>query len=331
MYKARNIGLDSLKIISILGMIALHTQRSLETGVCYNPVLYYLGRFCMPVFFMINGALILEKENFDKKYFIKKTVNIIKLLTIWAIINGLFFCFYNGFSIYTFVWNFLKSLLAKGIVPFWFLFTFEIIYLILMFKFKWIKLHLKQLLLCTGTMMIIIDVISNLNILGGGYFIQSNISQFLRIWTWLFYFLLGYRLKNIRLSKKMKSINWVLLVLITIVSIWWQYYLCDIILGKINSEYLYDNIIIILWCALIFICFTNINYSEKIKSIIIFISINSFGVFLLHGYFITLFDLTNQISNATQSILLWGGLTIICFICTLLLSAIPFLKTIIRY
>lgn len=331
MNKTRNIGLDCLKIISILGMIALHTQRSLETGVCYNPILYYMGRFCMPVFFMINGALILEKEDFGRKYFKKKVFNIVRLLIVWAIINGLVFCFCYGFSIYTFAWNFLKSFLAKGIVPFWFMYTFIIIYLILMFRFNWVKLHLKQLLLCTGVIMIIFDVISTINIFRGGNFIQSNIPQGLRIWTWLFYFLLGYRLKNIKHIWKIKKINWLLLTFITMVSVWWQYYLCSTVLKQINSEYLYDNVLIMIWCSLIFVCFINIKFSEKIKSIVTYISINSFGVFLLHGYFIMLFDLTNRISDAIQGIVLWGGLTIVCFICTVIFSFVPYSKYILRY
>ena len=68
----RNYGIDLLKILSILGMLALHTQRSLQTGECYNPCLYYGGRFCMPIFFMVNGYLILSKEDFSVKYFQKK-------------------------------------------------------------------------------------------------------------------------------------------------------------------------------------------------------------------------------------------------------------------
>lgn len=72
----RNTGIDFLKVLSVMGVVALHTQRSLETGICYNPFLYYCGRFAMPVFFMVNGYLILSKSEFSVAYWKKKTFRI---------------------------------------------------------------------------------------------------------------------------------------------------------------------------------------------------------------------------------------------------------------
>ena len=81
---SREIYIDAIKTIALMLVFALHTQRSLSTGICYNPILYYGARCCMPLFFMVNGALIIRKTEFGIQYYLKKTINIIKLLVVWG-------------------------------------------------------------------------------------------------------------------------------------------------------------------------------------------------------------------------------------------------------
>ncbi|WP_320911895.1 acyltransferase family protein [Eisenbergiella porci] len=137
--KARIASLDLAKIIAMLGVIALHTQRCLSTGVLYNPVLYYGSRFCMPVFFMINGYLILGKSDFGFIYYKKKIFNIIRILIIWSAFGFFYSLLLKGDSLYLALRNTAKVLIGHYIVPTWFLFTFVVIYTILLFGFNRIK------------------------------------------------------------------------------------------------------------------------------------------------------------------------------------------------
>lgn len=177
--KQREVGIDLLKSISILGVIALHTQRSLTTGVCYNPILYYLGRFGMPVFFMVNGYLILKRDSFDISYWKRKVLNIVRVLFIWGVVNAIYYAIaYGQISIKQLVWNAGKSVLAHGIVPFWFLLTFIILYtIVLVVGIDRIKRNFNIITLLLGGVCILFDIASIVSICGGGGTLYKIISR----------------------------------------------------------------------------------------------------------------------------------------------------------
>ena len=76
----RNEGIDLLKALSMVAVVGLHSQRSSILGTVNNEVLYYLSRFAMPCFFMINGYLILTRNDFTFTYYKRKIVNMIRVL-----------------------------------------------------------------------------------------------------------------------------------------------------------------------------------------------------------------------------------------------------------
>lgn len=49
-------------------------------GMVNNEILYYISRFAMPCFFMVNGYLILCKKNFSMEYYKKKMLNMLRVL-----------------------------------------------------------------------------------------------------------------------------------------------------------------------------------------------------------------------------------------------------------
>jgi surface polysaccharide O-acyltransferase-like enzyme len=168
--KQREVGIDLLKIISILGVVALHTQRSLDTGNCYNPILYYFGRFAMPVFFMVNGYLILKREIFDFSYYKKKILNIVRVLFIWGVITAVYYAVvYHKVGIKVFLWNVGKSIVARGVVPFWFLLTFVFLYtFVLLIGIDCIKKNINVITLVLGSVCLIFDIASLISIFRGG-------------------------------------------------------------------------------------------------------------------------------------------------------------------
>ena len=66
MRKVRNINLDLLKVLACVGVVLLHTTMGgfKDTG-SWNLLayLYYLGTYSIPLFFMVNGYLLLGKRN----------------------------------------------------------------------------------------------------------------------------------------------------------------------------------------------------------------------------------------------------------------------------
>lgn len=316
----REYGIDILKIIAICGVVALHTQRNLSTGELYNPFLYYMARFAMPVFFMINGYLILNRPSFDKKYYLKKLKNIIRVLITWGFVAFLFSAFIMRDDVLSAIKNAIKCSAGYYIVPFWFLLTFSIIYTVLIFSFSYIKNNIKRLVILLGAACIFVDLISLVIISRGGYFLQSYVPQRYRLWTWLFYFLMGYYLGKINIRIKKRNL-WILLILVSAISVMYQYCLCFKYLGKINSEYCYDNIIIIIWSVLIFKAFQDHKF-RCVKAISIIVE-NCFGVFLIHEFISHYFELTDIVADGYQSMLMWLGLCIVSWILTYIIRKIP--------
>jgi len=76
----RNEGIDLLKALCMVAVVGLHSQRSAVTNTVNNELLYYLSRFAMPCFFMVNGYLILNKQTFTKEYYKKKMFNMLRVL-----------------------------------------------------------------------------------------------------------------------------------------------------------------------------------------------------------------------------------------------------------
>ena len=76
----RNEGIDLLKALCMVAVVGLHSQRSSILGTVNNEVLYYLSRFAMPCFFMVNGYLILNRNDFTFTYYKRKIINMIRVL-----------------------------------------------------------------------------------------------------------------------------------------------------------------------------------------------------------------------------------------------------------
>lgn len=327
--KQRDVGIEILKIFCIGAVVALHTQRCISTGEVFNPIFYYASRFAMPVFFMINGYLILNRESFSMAYYKKKTINIVRVLVTWGIISVFYSLFLMKDSLREALKNGIKCIDAHYIVPLWFLFTFFIIYTLLLFGFGIIKANLGRLIIFLAIICIVVDIFSLISIFGGGYFLQSNIPQRYRLWTWMFYFMLGYFLGKNDLTNVNEKSLWVLVAATTIIVVIYQYLLCYKFLGKINSEFCYDNILIMLWSTSIFLLFKVHHF--KHEKMIELVGKHCFGVFLLHEYFSKFLSLTERISGGFQALLIWCGLCIICWIISWGLSKVPYIRQAFRY
>lgn len=326
--KNRDWNIDLIKVICTFAVVALHSQRSLVTGELFNSVLYYASRFAMPLFFMCNGYLILKKKSFGFKYFCKKVLNIIRVMTLWSFITFMLSLLVEQNSLTKALLDGIKCFIGVNIAPFWFLYSLIIIYIVLLLFFDLIKKHLNKILIFLFATMLIIDIISVISIFRGGYFVQSKINQRFRIWTWMFYFVIGYKIKEQRGTANIIKVGLVAAVL-TVMSVAVQYYLCCIMLNKINSEYMYDNIIIIAWSLSVFVFLNSIII--KPNTILTFLSKNSFGVFLLHPYLIHYFHLTEIVSGWLSALVLWVILVLSCYLITFVFRKAKFGKLLFEY
>lgn len=188
----RDVALDFLKVIACIGVCVLHTIDKQESVT--NCILYYTGTISIPLFFMVNGSLILNKANIDYKYLCKKILKILRVSLTWCFI---------AYAIYRVFWPELLNawyydiglcFLQKGCFGiYWFFGTLIIIYTTVPFIHKLYNNKLTVLLLIIVLVIAccIIHFISVIQSINGERMIQDYRSQTLRLWTHLCYFVMG--------------------------------------------------------------------------------------------------------------------------------------------
>ena len=81
-YRERDIALDIIKIAATVFVIKLHSG---ESGI-FSEVFHYICGTAIPMFLMVSGALILNKDSVDFKYAGKKILNVLVIMALWCIL-----------------------------------------------------------------------------------------------------------------------------------------------------------------------------------------------------------------------------------------------------
>lgn len=325
MKKNYNIALS--KIIACFAVVALHTQRNYQLSIVHNPILYYFSRFAIPLFMIVNGYLILSKRR-DNKYYWKKIFKIIIFLLIWSTIFSILKKS-NPLSL------FIDSIFAKGILSvFWFFWSLIFIYLfnVLFIQYTKSQKKVKDVFLIFFIISILIDAIQIYFFVNKQIWIKSFVPQSCRLWTWIMYFYLGgimkineSKWKNIPIKK-----FGIILLITSFFAVLTQYYVFYGITKSINSEYVYDNILIILWASLIFIFISKIKiHSELVKKIIFFIEDKTIGIYVIHIILLKVLNLTYHTNGFVYSTLIWIGIIICCIGISTILSINKYSKKLI--
>jgi len=184
--------LDILKVAATLAVVKLHSGHE---GMIAE-MIHYLCGFAVPIFFMVSGALILNKswksQNQLWKYILNRVLHIILLIFIW---NSLFV----GLKILknkTFInplKYFIGALFQDGFLNhFWFLWALIMVYLVTPFLIKIINENNKKIFtIAIVTCCFIISSISIYRGMMGMPIVEEYIPQAFRIWTHIMYFWLG--------------------------------------------------------------------------------------------------------------------------------------------
>ena len=129
MRKYRNINLDLLKVLACVGVVLLHTAMGgfKETGSWnFSTYLYYLGTYSIPLFFMVNGYLLLGKREITYSYILQKVKWILITVSSWTFIVWLFKRDFTE----NLIKKIVGSLMQKGyFFQFWFFGALIIIYI----------------------------------------------------------------------------------------------------------------------------------------------------------------------------------------------------------
>ena len=326
----RLVFLDGIKVFALLMVFALHTQRAaLVTEPCHNAVFFYAARCCMPLFFMVNGSLILRRDTFEFSYYRRKLFGILRVLVFSGCFIGLYVFFFHHFPLRKALKEAAKGLLSYTPYAFlWFLYSFALVYTLLLVLFPWVKAHLQAVLCALAALCITLHLLSLFSIAHGGFFIQAAVTQRLRLWTWCFYFCLGRWLCTHCLHRFSARFLCISAAVLTAAVILWQYWLCFMQTGQIESSYLYDDPLIMLWSAALFLCFAAL---PRLSAWFAKFAPCSFGAFLIHGFLLDAFQLQSTVHGPVQSTLAWAGLVAASWLLSWGLNKVPYVREALRY
>lgn len=359
--KERFIYLDFIKVLAIYFVCFFH-YNNFNMNFLSNPsMLTYLSYFIngiasagVPLFFMVNGALLLNRDYNLKKH-IKKTITITALTVVWAIITLLILSQINGSS-YS-ISGFFKALwkLELGTLShLWFLQALVCIY-ILYPLIKEVydiedKKVLNYILVVTfiftfGNVLLNMLVNTLASILGINYlainrfnfFNDFNVFRGFYAYS-LVYFIIGAKLLE-KLRDDMKiNVKQIIIIFTIGISILFLY---GVMMSNSSKEIYdnvwngYDTIMTLLVSISIFILsYVAKNKLDKVSGIIQLIGENTLGIYFIHRmvgsalkpYYITLTFSTNILSNLIFGLIVMA----ISFMITLVLKRIPIIELLFK-
>lgn len=190
----RNESLDLIKVIAMLGVVALHCQLYIPRDYHSTYILSTVAAgFPIPLFFMVSGYLMFGRKP-SIKYSVKKIAKILKFLIEFALIYWLIFRMANGTSILMGLKYVPLAMLQEGPLPiFWYFGAMCILYACLPVLNFLDQRYERFLLLFTLFLFVVVNIIFILNCVIG---IDQHVLQPLRVWNWFFYFSLGGLLKK---------------------------------------------------------------------------------------------------------------------------------------
>ena len=331
MRKYRNINLDLLKVLACVGVVLLHTAMGgfKETGSWnFSTYLYYLGTYSIPLFFMVNGYLLLGKREITYSYILQKVKWILITVSSWTFIVWLF---KRDFAVNP-VKKIIGSMVQKGyFFQFWFFGALILIYLCLPILKK--ILNSKRSYLYILSSLVTIGLVFELANMVLQMPLQSYVIQTFRLWTWFFYYLLGGFIaqfdKDI-IKNRFKRWMKIIVVLLFLVSPLILFFLARTTYHNSFAEYFYDLLFVKVVSLGIFLTIFSLALNQDNNKWIVFLSNQTMGVFIIHTYIMKLWGKLFGFSFVGAYLLFAIFTLCVSFIIVGMLMKIPYFSRIVK-
>ena len=331
MCKYRNINLDLLKVLACVGVVLLHTTMGgfKETG-SWNLLtyLYYLGTYSIPLFFMVNGYLLLGKREITYSYILQKVKWILITVSSWSFIVWLFKRDFTE----NLIKKIVGSLIQKGyFFQFWFFGAVILIYICLPILKKFLNskrsyLYILSVLLVIGLIFELANIVLQMPI-------QTYVIQTFRLWTWFFYYVLGGYIAQFTMKElKSRFKNWMKIVsiLLFLISPLILFFIAKTAYHNLFAEYFYDTLFVKVSTLGIFLTILTLTLNEKRNEWIVSLSNQTMGVFIIHTYIMKVWEKLFGF-NFVGAYLLFALFTLsVSFIIVGMLMKIPYFNRIVK-
>ena len=329
MTKKREYAFDILRVIAMTMVIIVHVSNvySRSFGIISNAaflislVFNTISRISVPIFLMISGALLLDRE-FNKEKYLKRLLKFLILIIVWDIVYLLWEYLYLGVT-----YNKLYKLLFEPYrAHLWFLYTILLLYAIqpllrkLMYKSsKTVKIIL----------LIVWILFSTLSI------INKFIANFFTVFSYIGFFIIGKVLYDFIKEKDLKKYNIPLIISIVfclIISIFLNYS-SSLKYHLFYNFYFAYRVPFIMLPSFAFYILVISNYQkDNLNKVIMKLSDLSLGVYLIHGIFldVTIKSFTYPFINPIIGIPLFTTFIFICSVTSVyIIKKIKFLNKVI--
>jgi len=289
--------MDFLRIIASFGVVISHTGSYWNdvyeiNGFNWWVIVFFasLTRFAVPIFFMISGLIFLnpDREVTFKRLYCKHIKKLAVVFIFWSFIYAITNTIDNyGFNINFSSIKYAAKLVIQGPYTFWFLFVMIGIYIIvpLLRPIAANRTLLKYFLAISFITSILLPTIRIVPIIGQRIFNYSQRFEINIALGYVFYFVLGYYLHTIKISKKKANLSLVLSLLFVLITTLLTGYI-SIAEGKTNTI-LYEKLLLNNMIAAIGVfCFIqskeNCFNAPKIKNILKQMPMYTLGVYAMH-------------------------------------------------
>lgn len=321
----RNTNLDLIKSVACISVVGLHAVNM------NNYTLYYLFDCGVPLFFMVNGYLLLLREQAGYRYVLYKIAHILKVVVSWNFLIAVPVLIFRQKLINPFRMAF-DSLLQKGYLwHFWFFGALILIYLILpvlhLLIYEKRRFHRAMCL----ALMCVCLCMSTLSMIKG-YPLSMFVPQPLRLWTWLFYFLLGglAAFESGKIQRVPLRVHGILLFLFTLYNNTAEKKVGLYLLHSRLAEYFYDNLFSIIWYLLLFTFLLRLPIKDSCKIPISRFSSLTMGIFIIHPILLFALNALFTPGGTAAVLIFWPGLTMSSLLISYMISKIPLARGLIR-
>lgn len=344
MTSQRNTSLDIARIVAIAAVVMTHVSaifvESNELGsleFIWGNIFDSVSRIGVPLFIMTSGALLLneEKQFSMKNLFSKRLLQIILLLIVWSAIYAVG---YNiaipllkgeSVNIKYFIISF-----TLGHYHLWYLYVQIGLYLVLPFLRTIVCKKNKNLVLLYLAISLLtqftIPVIQALSVqLDFMTYLITLIEKFQLGFfnVYVSYFLIGWYIVHVGVSKKSKIASYVVSIFALLVIIIYVNFTKDY-----NNAYANSDIFVFVYALGVFLALDSVNKIKRVNNIVPILSKSSFGIYVVH---IVLLDVINRLFPKTLAapifmLICWMLTFVVSLLTTYILSKIPYLKKLVR-
>lgn len=287
MTKERDYSIDLIKIIAMMGVMALHSMIYYiipgKTGLA--DILYDMGMVSMPLFFMVSGYLLIPRKTNNYRYVMRKIWGIVRFVTIVVSVFVLFRVLFHKDDFFSVIYEYPHAFIGTGrFYVFWYFTAIMMCYLLVPWLSVLYHRYFKQYAYVTVLLLIVqcFFFSNSLTNKFSGHLFEYDILAIFRIWYTIFYFLLGGMLARIKDVK----IHGILVCFLFCIALAYKE-VFDKVIGTEFASLFYSSVPVLLLVTCMFIYIKGLEIKNKHARLVIKEMSNLFlPVYAIHSFII---------------------------------------------